>query len=113
MQSEVFGTVEFDEKGVRENLPEVFNIFDNVDKILNEIPVDRNKLKHFSNYQEYYKWTELMKVSFLATQGIPKYDVNMNNALRTLIVTGIVEQADMRDLVESSEILQSLQSINK
>ena len=54
-----------------------------------------------------------MKVSFLATQGIPKYDVNMNNALRTLIVTGIVEQADMRDLVESSEILQSLQSINK
>ncbi len=113
LQSEVFGTVEFDEKGVRENLPEVFNIFDNVDKILNEIPVDRNKLKHFSNYQEYYKWTELMKVSFLATQGIPKYDVNMNNALRTLIVTGIVEQADMRDLVESSEILQSLQSINK
>ena len=111
LRPEAFGEITFDEEKVKESLPAVFDTFDNVDKILNEVPVDRNKLKHFSNYQEYYKWTELMKVSFLVTQGIPKYDIAMNNALRTLIATYIIQQEGMKGLVQSNSILQSLQSI--
>ena len=80
-------------------------------QILNEIPIDRNKLRHFSNYMEFYNWTELMKISFLATQGIPKYDVNMNNALRNLMLDEIICQASLKNLVEGSSKLQSLSSL--
>jgi hypothetical protein len=106
--SDIQGDYRFDEFAAREELPAVFDTFDNVDKILNEIPVDRNKLRYFSNYLEFYNWTELMKVSFLATQGIPKYDVNMNNALRVLLVNEIILQETLKSLVESSRVLQSL-----
>ncbi|MBQ9721957.1 MAG: hypothetical protein IJV84_00340 [Bacteroidales bacterium] len=109
--SDIQGDYVFDEFDAREKLPVVFDTFDNVDKILNEIPVDRNKLRHFSNYMEFYNWTELMKVSFLATQGIPKYDVNMNNALRNLFVNDIILQEVLKDLVDDSKILQSLSSL--
>lgn len=111
IQPETKGLLTFDEEAVREVLPTVFDTFDNVDKILNEIPVDKNKLRYFSNYQEYYTWTELMKISFLATQGIPKYDVNMNNALKRLFMDDIVRQAAMKELVSKNQILQSLESI--
>lgn len=109
--SDIQGDYVFDEFDTREKLPVVFDTFDNVDKILNEIPVDRNKLRYFSNYMEFYNWTELMKVSFLATQGIPKYDVNMNNALRNLFVNDIILQEVLKDLVDDSKILQSLSSL--
>ncbi|MCD8297231.1 MAG: putative virulence factor [Prevotella sp.] len=111
LQPELFGTIEFNEEKVRESLPEVFDTFENVDKILNEVPVDKNKLKYFSNYQEYYKWTELMKISFLATQGIPKYDIAMNNALRTLIDTYIIQKDDMKTFVEKNGKLKNLHTI--
>ena len=101
----------FEEDNVRGELPVVFDTFDNVDKILNEVPVDKNKLKHFSNYQEYYKWTELMKISFLATHGIPKYDIAMNNALRTLIISKLIEQEGIKELVQSCAMLKSLKSV--
>ena len=52
-----------------------------------------------------------MKVSFLATQGIPKYDVNMNNALRNLFINDIILQEVLKDLVEGSKILKSLSSL--
>ena len=109
--SDIQGDYFFDEFDTREKLPAVFDTFDNVDKILNEIPVDRNKLRHFSNYMEFYNWTELMKISFLATQGIPKYDVNMNNALRHLMVDEIILQASLETLVKESSKLQSLSSL--
>lgn len=122
LQTDAFGEIEFDpesnvpiicfdDEKTRECLPTVFETFENVDKILNEVPVKREKLVYFSNYQEYYKWTELMKVSFLATQGIPKYDVAMNNALRTLIATFIMQQEGLEELVKCNTILQSLQTI--
>lgn len=103
--------ITFDDEKTRESLPAVFDTFENVDKILNEVPIKKEKLEFFSNYQEYYKWTELMKVSFLATQGIPKYDVVMNNALRTLIVASIMQKEGLEELVKCNTILQSLQTI--
>lgn len=106
-----YNELTFEEDNVRGELPVVFDTFDNVDKILNEVPVDKNKLKHFSNYQEYYKWTELMKISFLATHGIPKYDIAMNNALRTLIISKLIEQEGIKELVQSCGMLKSLKSV--
>lgn len=102
------GVWTFDADSIKEELPAVFDTFDNVDAILNEVPVDRNKLRHFSNYQEFYHWSELMKISFLATQDIPKYDVNMNNALRRVLLDTIVNQVALDELVNSSIFLQSL-----
>ncbi len=96
---------------VRSVLPEVFDSFDNVDKILNQIPVDFSRLEHFSNYEEYRKWIERMKISFLATNGIPKYDVDMNNALRNVLVDNIVRQDALSELVESNALLSSLSTI--
>ncbi|MCC8118183.1 MAG: putative virulence factor [Bacteroidales bacterium] len=101
----------FDEELVKDELPGVFETFDNIDKILNEFPVDHKKLLNFSNYIEYYKWREYMRVSFLATQGIPKYDVNMNNALRTVLVDGIIQQEPLHDMVAHNNILSSLESV--
>lgn len=106
-----YNELSFNNETVRGELPSVFDTFDNVDKILNEVPVDKNKLKYFSNYQEYYKWTELMKISFLATHGIPKYDIAMNNALRTLIVSQLIKQESMQDMVNANTMLQSLKSV--
>lgn len=100
------------EDEIRADLPAVFDTFDNVDKILNTVPVDTEKLSHFSNYQEYYKWTELMKISFLATCGIPKYDIAMNNALRKILMSDIIEQDGLKEMVENNESLKSIKSIN-
>lgn len=104
------GHVEFDKEAIVKDLPDVFDTFDNVDQILNEVPVNKTKLRNFSNYQEYYKWTELMKVSFLATQGIPKYNVDMNNALRAVLVKYIIERPEIADLVTNNKKLKSLKT---
>lgn len=103
--------IEMDEDKVREGLPDVFDSFDNIDKILNQVPVDLNRLSHFSNYEEYRKWTDAMKLSFLATSGIPKYDVDMNNALRALLLENIVKQESLRTLVEANSLLTSLTTL--
>lgn len=109
---EARGELSFDEDHTRMSLPFVFDTFDNVDKILNEVPVDKSKLIHFSNYQEYYQWTELLKVSFLATKGIPKYDIGMNNSLRKILVSDIVQQEKLNELVHRNTKLNSLKTIN-
>lgn len=103
--------IEVDEDSVRNSLPEVFDSFDNIDKILNQIPVDTSRLAHFSNYQEYRNWVECMKLSFLATAGIPKYDVNMNNALRVVLLENIVRPEPLQHLVETNSILKSLSTL--
>lgn len=97
----------FDAEGTRAGLPAVFDTFENVDKILNEVPVDMSKLVHFSNYQEYMKWMDCMKLSFIATNGIPKYGAE-NDALREIFLQWIVNQEGLKDLVARNEKLQSL-----
>lgn len=106
-----FDEISFDAEAVKESLPNVFDSFDNVDQILNQVPVDVSRLKYFSNYCEYYQWVELMKVSFLATQGIPKYNQDMNNALRT-VFSYIVSCASLKEMVSGNSILASLKTVN-
>lgn len=99
--------LQFDAEGTRTALPAVFDTFENVDKILNEIPVDMNKLVHFSNYQEYMRWIDCMKLSFIATNGIPKYGAE-NDALREIFLQWIVNQEGLKDLVAKNEKLNAL-----
>ncbi len=113
IEAEKAKNIIFDDEETRMQLPVVFDTFDNVDKILNEVPVNKEKLQHFSNYIEYYRWSELMKVSFLATRGIPKYDVNMNNALRKLIIDQIIHQEHMNELASKHPKLQTLETVKE
>ena len=107
-----FTEISIDEDSVRNRLPDVFDSFDNIDTILNQVPVDTNRLAHFSNYDEYRKWIDLMKISFLATAGIPKYNPDMNNALRKVLVGSIVTPEPLSDLVASNSLLGSLKTLN-
>lgn len=94
-----------DEEHTRNNLKQVFDVFDNIDTILNKVPVDKKKLSFFSNYHAYQMWTEQMKIAFLATCGIPKYDILMNNELREMIERYILNVEDLQPLlVEKSEL---------
>lgn len=90
--------VEFNEQTTREGLLEVFDVFENIDTILNAVPVDPVKISRCSNYHAYKQWTEMMKVAFLATCGIPKYDVNANNALRDILVNAILKEPSLAEL---------------
>ncbi len=92
--------VEFEEESTRKSLDGVFEVFDNIDTILNQVPVDEEKLTLFSNYHAYKEWTEMMKVSFLATCGIPKYDVNANNALRDILEHSILKNEALAEMIE-------------
>lgn len=107
-----YARLTYDEDVVRESLPQVFDVFDNVDRILNEVPVDTAKLGHFSNYAEYRKWMDRMKISFLATQGIPKYNVDMNNALRGVLVNDIMAHEALSELVAANPLLKTLSTIS-
>lgn len=107
-----FTDISVDEDSIKRMLPEVFDSFDNIDTILNQVPVDMTRLAHFSNYDEYRKWIELMKISFLATAGIPKYNPDMNNALRRVLVTNIVSSEPLSELVSSNPLLGSLKTLN-
>ncbi len=92
--------VDFNEESTRNSLDGVFEVFDNIDTILNQVPVDQEKVALFSNYHAYKEWTEMMKVSFLATCGIPKYDVNANNALRDILEHSILKNEVLAEMIE-------------
>lgn len=91
-----------DEEQTKNNLNQVFDVFDNIDNILNKVPVDNQKLSFFSNYHAYRMWTEQMKIAFLATCGIPKYDILMNNELRKTMEHYILDVKDLQPLLDQS-----------
>lgn len=93
--------VQFDDEDAKKETNQVFDMFDNLEEILNEVPVNRDKLQHFSNYSTYLLWTERMKVAFLAICGVPNYDVNANNALKALFQNRIVGVNELKPLITS------------
>lgn len=88
-----------DEDDAKKEANTVFSLFDNVDAILNEVPVNPEKLQHFSNYRSYRLWTERMKVAFLAICGVPNYDVNANNALKAIFLKRIIGVSELKSLI--------------
>lgn len=103
--------MKFDQDKIREELSTVFDVFDNADSVLNAPAIDPSKLEYFSNYHAYKQWTEMLKVSFLATCGIPKYDIVANNELRAVIVNGILNSEDLRPVIDDSMGLSSMKSL--
>lgn len=95
-----YGTETLDEEQTRKDMNVVFDVFENIDRILNNVPVERDKLAYFSNYHNYRTWTENMKIGFLATCEIPKYDVNMNNELRAIILRTLFDSPELHELAE-------------
>lgn len=93
--------VKLDDDDAKKEANLVFDMFDNLETILNEVPVNRDKLQHFSNYNTYRLWTERMKVAFLAICGVPQYDVNANNALKALFQSRIIGVAELKQLITS------------
>jgi hypothetical protein len=93
--------IQLDEDDAKKETNQVFDMFDNLEEILNEVPVNRDKLQHFSNYSTYRLWTERMKVAFLAICGVPNYDVNANNALKALFQNRIVGVNELKPLIAS------------
>ena len=93
--------IQLDEDEAKKETNQVFDMFDNLEEILNEVPVNPQKLEHFSNYSTYRLWTERMKVAFLAICGVPQYDVNANNALKALFQNRIVGVSELKPLITS------------
>lgn len=97
-----YNNATLDEENMRKDMNVVFDVFENIDKILNNVPVDGEKLAYFSNYHNFRTWTQNMKIGFLATCEIPKYDVNMNNELRAIIIRNIFDSPALHAQVEKS-----------
>lgn len=108
-----FDSIVLDEENMNSNLGTVFSVFDNVDTLLNEVPVDTERLSYFSNYHSYVQWIEFMKIAFMATCGIPKYDRVMNDALRTILLDDIVKQSALSQYVQSNTNMSRLQNQQK
>lgn len=66
---------------------EVFDVLENIDTILNQPNVPKEKIKNLPNYSSYARWTDLMKISFVARCDIPTYDRIANNELRNILDT--------------------------
>ena len=96
--------VKLDEYEAKKEANTVFDMFDNLETILNEVPVNREKLQHFSNYRTFRQWTERMKVAFLAICGVPNYDVNANNALKAIFLNRIIGAPELKDYASKKDI---------
>lgn len=88
-----------DEAGMHQSMATVFDVFENIDTIVNSVPLDREKLAYFSNYHAYRQWTEDMKAGFIAVCDIPTYDIAMNNALGELLETELQQNVTLKPLI--------------
>lgn len=74
--------VDTDDRG---EITKIFDALDRMDEILNQMPPDPVKLAYIPHYAHYKRWTDLMKISFLAACNTPTYDVEANNRLRPIV----------------------------
>jgi hypothetical protein len=63
----------------------LFETLDRLPEILNQRPLDLESLKNVPNFSQYVKWSDLIKIGFVATCNIPTYNVEDNNRLRDII----------------------------
>lgn len=96
--------IQLDEYEAKKEANKVFDMFDNLEAVLNEVPVNREKLQHFSNFNTYRLWTERMKVAYLAICGVPQYDVNANNALKAIFQNRIVGVPELKEYTSKMDV---------
>lgn len=110
LHRDVFEKTQFDNRAIKESLAELFNAFDAADV---KSPAKRSGHgSHMSNWVEFQQWMDLMEISFLATIGIPTYDVEMNDALRNVIQRYILDVAALHKSVESDKELITMATLN-
>lgn len=68
-----------------QTIEKVFHVLDNLDEVVNQVPLDTEKIKFIPNYSSFVRWTSLMKISFIAACKIPVYDRLANDELRGII----------------------------
>jgi hypothetical protein len=110
LHKDVFGVVNFDSASVRATLPAVFEAFDSNIQSTNH---QNETKKYMSNWVEYQQWIDLMEVSFLATAGIPTYDVAMNDALKVIIEVNLVNAKALKRFAISHKGLNELVTIKR
>lgn len=52
---------------------------------LNKIPIDTKAIEHVPMIKNYKRWSELMKLSFIANNDIPTYNIEANKKLGTIL----------------------------
>lgn len=110
LHRDAFEKTQFDNRAIKESLAELFNAFDVADI---KSPVKRSgHSSHMSNWVEFQQWMDLMEISFLATIGIPTYDVEMNDALRDVIQKYILDVPALHKSVESDKELTTMVTLN-
>jgi hypothetical protein len=63
----------------------LFETLDRLPEILNQRPLDVEALKNVPNFSQYVKWSDLIRIAFVATCNIPAYNVEDNDKLRTIL----------------------------
>lgn len=110
LHREYFENSKFDSRAIKESLTELFNELDVADV---KSPSKRSgQTSHMPNWIEFQKWMDLMELSFLATIGIPTYDVEMNDALRNIIQKYILDVPALQESVKSNKELTSVVTLN-
>ena len=110
LHRDVFEKTQFDNRAIKESLAELFNAFDAADV---KSPAKRSSHgSHMSNWVEFQQWMDLMEISFMATIGIPTYDVEMNDALRNVIQKYILDVPALHKSVESDKDLITMATLN-
>lgn len=110
LHREAFERTNFDNRAIKESLAELFNAFDVAD--VKSSAKRSGQSSHMSNWVEFQQWLDLMEISFMATIGIPTYDVEMNDALRNVIQKYILDVPALRKSVESDKELTSMVTLN-
>ncbi len=68
-----------------EDVMKLFDFMENLNDNLNKFPLDEHAVSMVPMIKNYGRWSELMKISFIANCDIPTYDVAANRQLGELI----------------------------
>jgi hypothetical protein len=63
----------------------LFDSLDRLSEILDQHPLDVNAMKNVPSFSQYVKWSNLIKIAFLATCDTPTYNVDDNNRLKKIL----------------------------
>jgi hypothetical protein len=63
----------------------LFETLDRLPDILNQRPLDVEALKNVPNFSQYIKWSDLIRIAFVATCDTPTYNVDDNNRLGEIL----------------------------
>jgi len=66
-------------------LEKLIEYMDNLNENLSKNPVDKDIIKYVPMVKNYQKWSELMKIAFIANCDIPTYNMEANKVLSELL----------------------------